>query len=192
MIDYVYNALGQRVESYNQTDGIYHEIVYDARGGQLGRHTRAGWYERLLPLGGQLVAKYLNNVTYFLHPDHLGSTSLTTRWDGSVFNVLLYYPWGQFWTYSGSSPGDIRFAALDHREPYGDLYPTHFRMYGSRLYRWLSPDPMAGGVTNPQSLNRYAYVLNNPANFIDQRTGADLLRGCLITHRIAICRTNNP
>jgi uncharacterized protein RhaS with RHS repeats len=36
-----------------------------------------------------------------------------------------------------------------------------------RLGRWLSPDPLAGDVTDPQSLNRYAYVLNNPTNFSD-------------------------
>jgi hypothetical protein len=35
------------------------------------------------------------------------------------------------------------------------------------LRRWLSPDPVAGDILNPQSLNRYAYVLNNPVNFID-------------------------
>ncbi len=33
--------------------------------------------------------------------------------------------------------------------------------------RWLSPDPLGGDVTNPQSLNRYAYALNNPTTFVD-------------------------
>src|SRR5207245_4975790 len=33
--------------------------------------------------------------------------------------------------------------------------------------RWLSPDPIGGDISNPQSLNRYAYVLNNPTNLID-------------------------
>jgi hypothetical protein len=33
--------------------------------------------------------------------------------------------------------------------------------------RWLSPDPAGGDVTNPQSLNRYAYVMNNPTTFVD-------------------------
>jgi len=59
---------------------------------------------------------------------------------------------------------------LDHhgsarRETAND--PTLFRMNNSRLYRWLSPDPLAGDISNPQSLNRYAYVLNNPTNLID-------------------------
>ena len=35
------------------------------------------------------------------------------------------------------------------------------------LGRWLSPDPLAGDITNPQSLNRYAYVINNPTSAID-------------------------
>ena len=36
-----------------------------------------------------------------------------------------------------------------------------------RLYRWQTPDPLGGNVADPQSLNRYAYVLNNPINFTD-------------------------
>jgi uncharacterized protein RhaS with RHS repeats len=35
------------------------------------------------------------------------------------------------------------------------------------LGRWLTPDPLGGDVTNPQSLNRYAYALNNPTTFVD-------------------------
>jgi hypothetical protein len=35
------------------------------------------------------------------------------------------------------------------------------------MARWLSPDPVAGSIFDPQSLNRYAYVLNNPCSLID-------------------------
>jgi RHS repeat-associated protein len=41
------------------------------------------------------------------------------------------------------------------------------RYYGSNMGRMMSPDPMGGDMTNPQSLNRYAYVLNNPLRFTD-------------------------
>lgn len=44
--------------------------------------------------------------------------------------------------------------------------PT-FRYYGPRLGRFMSPDPLAGSVGDPQSLNRYAYVLNDPVNMVD-------------------------
>ena len=33
--------------------------------------------------------------------------------------------------------------------------------------RWLSPDPLGGDIANPQSLNRYAYALNNPTTLTD-------------------------
>jgi hypothetical protein len=31
----------------------------------------------------------------------------------------------------------------------------------------MSPDPLGGDITNPQSLNRYAYAMNNPASLTD-------------------------
>jgi len=50
-----------------------------------------------------------------------------------------------------------------------------FRKYDPSAGRWLSPDPSgwnAASATNPQSLNRYAYVLNNPMSLTDP-TGLD-------------------
>jgi len=46
---------------------------------------------------------------------------------------------------------------------------TPFRKYESGLGRWTSPDPYPGSMslTDPQSMNRYAYVQNDPVNFID-------------------------
>jgi len=42
-----------------------------------------------------------------------------------------------------------------------------FRYDSSRLGRFMTTDPVAGSVTNPQSLNRYAYVLDDPINLVD-------------------------
>jgi RHS repeat-associated protein len=42
-----------------------------------------------------------------------------------------------------------------------------FRNYEQNLGRWMSPDPLGGDITNPQSLNRYAYAMNNPASLTD-------------------------
>lgn len=43
------------------------------------------------------------------------------------------------------------------------------RMFGYSLGRFTSPDPLlsSGRIENPQTWNRYAYVLNNPLVFID-------------------------
>lgn len=42
-------------------------------------------------------------------------------------------------------------------------------MYGYKHGRFTSPDPLlsSGRIENPQSWNRYPYVLNNPLNLID-------------------------
>jgi hypothetical protein len=41
------------------------------------------------------------------------------------------------------------------------------RYYQNRLGRFSSPDPLAGHLPNPQSLNRYAYVQNDPVDSVD-------------------------
>ena len=41
------------------------------------------------------------------------------------------------------------------------------RYNSSSMGRFMSPDPLGGDLTNPQSLNRYSYVLNNPLTNTD-------------------------
>ncbi len=51
-----------------------------------------------------------------------------------------------------------------------DAYQADARMMQQAQGRWVSPDPAGIGavdMTNPQSWNRYAYVLNNPLSFVD-------------------------
>jgi RHS repeat-associated protein len=121
-----------------------------------------------------------------MHPNHLGSTTPmtfigVTDETGATIQKTIYYPWGQAWASAGTvkdnrfpgKPGQV--ASLDPRDAETGNDPTcpdrsgryNTRMCKPRLYRWLSPDPLAGDVSNPRSLNRYAYVLNNPVNFID-------------------------
>src|SRR3989442_1712384 len=110
--------------------------------------------------------KYQTSLTLFLHGNTLGSTQTITDQAGAVVQDALYYPWGQRWAHVGTL-WDERFASLGQRDSEATLDPTLFRMYSSGQGRWLSPDALAGDITNPQSLNRYAYVLNNPTDLID-------------------------
>jgi RHS repeat-associated protein len=50
------------------------------------------------------------------------------------------------------------------------VYDFLFRKYDPSAGRWLSPDPLGWGAVNtadPQSLDRYAYVENQPMNLTD-------------------------
>jgi RHS repeat-associated protein len=58
----------------------------------------------------------------------------------------------------------------DERDSETNLDHTWFRQYSSQLGRWMHPDPAglaAVNPSNPQSWNRYSYVLNKPTNLVD-------------------------
>jgi RHS repeat-associated protein len=160
----VYNALGQRVEKHPGT--AYTELVYDAFGSPIGSHNRTTWATYFVPFGGRTLVRYQDNKTYFMHPNHLESATFVTDQTGTPVEKTLYYPWGQTWASAGPYVY-TSFAGMYPADGETGNDPTLFRMYNPRLYRWLSPDPLAGDILNPQSLNRYAYVLNNPVNLID-------------------------
>ncbi|HEU5231588.1 MAG TPA: RHS repeat-associated core domain-containing protein [Terriglobales bacterium] len=57
----------------------------------------------------------------------------------------------------------------DEHDSESNTEHTQFRQLSTTEGRWLSPDPYMGSMdlANPQSLNRYAYVNNNPLRFVD-------------------------
>jgi RHS repeat-associated protein len=59
------------------------------------------------------------------------------------------------------------FASLDYYDTSTTTALTPFRVFSPNIGRWHSPDPAPADLTNPQSLNRYAYVLNNPTTLTD-------------------------
>ena len=51
------------------------------------------------------------------------------------------------------------------------------RYFGSSLGRFMTPDPVGGHLEDPQTLNKYAYVRNNPLTLTDP-TGLDFYLQC--------------
>jgi|GEM_PF-863502 RHS repeat-associated protein len=157
---FTYNALGERVEwAY---PGGAAEMLFDPSGTWLGQ---AGNYS-LVNFGAGHGVTYGGGETYFNHYNSLGSSSMQTKHDGSVVEDMTFYPFGTVWAEPLSGYG-YNFASLPARDLGSNTDITAFRQYNFTLGRWLSPDPLAGDITNPQSLNRYAYVMNNPTSFVD-------------------------
>ncbi|MBZ5671657.1 MAG: hypothetical protein LAO04_18260 [Acidobacteriia bacterium] len=159
----VYNALGQQVGvTKGGTDVVWHlKSPADKSEGDYSI-AYVGWNPAgVFFLGEKRVGFDVNGGMVFLHQNHLNSVTVPTTFDGSLFDDILYYPWGQYWAGEG-----FVFAGMDH---YWEdvLHNTPNRQYAFYEGRWLSPDPLAGDVTDPQSLNRYAYVLGNPTTLTD-------------------------
>jgi RHS repeat-associated protein len=116
------------------------------------------------------MTQYLSDGAHFSHANVLDSETQTTDWAGGGGQGILFYPWGQVWSNPSGKYGSSflqKFASLQLDDTSTDGYAPPFRYYIPEKGRWLTPDPLAGHITNPQSLNRYAYVLNNPTRFID-------------------------
>jgi RHS repeat-associated protein len=171
---YVYNALGQEVE-LKTVGGWQLEQVFDPQGQRVGYYSpgNSQWLLAYVPWRGRELAKYAWSTYFnFFHPNPLGSAAISTDQTGTVDDDILFYPWGQIWLNAGSNTYDTHFAGI-HAGLQGSnlmdfsMYEAPYRFYAPNPGRWHSPDPLAGDITNPQSLNRYAYALNNPTSFVD-------------------------
>ncbi|MBI2853077.1 MAG: RHS repeat-associated core domain-containing protein [Chloroflexi bacterium] len=62
-------------------------------------------------------------------------------------------------------PTDILFTG--QRLDGTGLYYYGARYYDAEIGRFISPDSIVQSYANPQSLNRFSYVMNNPLRFVD-------------------------
>jgi len=112
-------------------------------------------------------------LSYFRHTDWLGSSRLATTLGHAVYSKTAYAPFGE--TYNEAGTADRSFTGQDQDVVSGSggtgAYDFLYRKQDPSAGRWLSPDPYGWGAvdqTNPQSLNRYSYVMNGPLSLIDQ------------------------
>jgi RHS repeat-associated protein len=117
------------------------------------------------------------------HLDHLGTPRLITSDNAQLVSYHDYYPFGDekssYWQEGPSAAGFDReepmkftgherdFALGMGAEDGHAVDYMHTRYYSPTVGRFLSVDPVLGKPEQPQSWNRYAYVMNNPINRTD-------------------------
>jgi RHS repeat-associated protein len=101
-------------------------------------------------------------VTYY-HGDYLGSSLVITN--GTDVQQVLYRPFGEAAPSSSQVP-EYGFTGQRYVSSIG-IYDYGARWYDPELGRFLSPDSVVPTVYDPQSVNPYSYVRNNPLNRID-------------------------
>jgi RHS repeat-associated protein len=130
-----------------------------------GYELRNGGVRKVYRLGGERVAVREGSTVYAAVGDHLGSVTVLAQ-GGSVAGATRYLPYGAIRWESGLWSTDRRFTGQRWEQGLG-LYDYRARFYDPTLGRFLQPDPIVPEPGNPQALNRYAYVYNNPLRYTD-------------------------
>lgn len=119
-------------------------------------------------MAGQAIATRVNGTLYFLQSDHLGSTSLMTNSSGySVSGTTArYLPYGGYRTTPTAGLTEMGYTGHHHNDSLGLIY-MNARFFVLSLGRFATADSIVPSPANPQSHNRYTYVLGNPLRLVD-------------------------
>ncbi|ACM22010.1 RHS repeat protein [Geotalea daltonii FRC-32] len=157
--DYVYNASGERVKK--TTVGTTIHFIYDRAGSLLVENASDGLTEYVY-LNGEPVAKINATGTNYIHTDHLGTPLIMSDASGAKVWEIEGRPFGDSAAITGAGTLNLRFPG-QYADQESGLNYNYFRDYNPSIGRYIQKDPIGfrGGI------NLYAYVQNNPINFID-------------------------
>lgn len=123
---------------------------------------------------GKRIARIANGSMYYYFADHLGTSRVMTTATGEVCYDADFYPYGrEQHVYANTCSQDYKFTGKERDTETGlDYFGA--RYYGSNMGRFMSPDWSAkpspvpfAKFDDPQTLNLYSYVRNNPLNRFD-------------------------
>ncbi len=125
--------------------------------------------------GGERTARYNPTSGYtFYFSDHLGSADVVTDALGNIKEESDYYPFGGERIVTDLGIGNNYKFSGKERDPETGCDYFGARYYCNPIGRFITPDWAATATAvpyanfgNPQSLNLYSYVKNNPTTFGD-------------------------
>lgn len=114
--------------------------------------------------GTGLLAKVEGGATTYFHNDHISARVLADS-NGNIIGQRGHYPFADTWYETGTTT-KWKFTSYERDGESTNDYALN-RSFVNRFGRFSSPDPLSGVLDDPQSLNRYAYALNDPCNHAD-------------------------
>jgi RHS repeat-associated protein len=131
--------------------------------------------EEYVFFNGQRIARIdrPNGAVHYYFSDHLQSASVITDSSGNITAEDFYYPYGGLIASTGSDPNHYKFTGKE-RDSESNLDNFGARYFTSNIGRFMTPDwaarPTAvpyAAFGDPQSLNLYTYVRNDPVSRAD-------------------------
>ena len=167
---YTYDGDGGRVE---KTGGSSTPTMY--WGGQAGdalaeSNTSGTLTSEYIFFDGRRIARrdLPSGTVYYYFSDMLGSSNVITNALGSIMDESDFYPFGGESQITNSLLNHYKFTGKERDTESGNDY-FEARYYSSAMGRFMSPDWSAkeepvpyAKLDDPQSLNLYSYVYNNP------------------------------
>ena len=165
-VTYTYDGNGLRVEKSSGTL-YWRSITGDvlAESDLQGNITN----EYVFFAGRRIAQRTSGGSVYFYYADTLGTVHTITDATGHACYDASFTPYGQEVPNPNipqTCTSNYKFTGYEYDSETG-LYYAKARYYNPRLGRFMSPDPLAGSLPNPQTWNRYAYVMNNAENLTD-------------------------
>ncbi|MGC1123355.1 MAG: RHS repeat-associated core domain-containing protein [Candidatus Methanofastidiosia archaeon] len=161
--EYCYDGMGKRLcATENGVTTTYFSIgskvLYEKKpdGGAAFIYGPMGEIAKRTTLNGE-------SHTFYYHNDRTGSTRLVTDENKNIVSAYTYHPFGE----TGIEEGSENYLFTGKERDETGLYYYGARYYDPDLGRFITRDPAGGHMEAPQTLNRYAYCLNNPLKFVD-------------------------
>jgi len=183
-VTYIYDGRGNRVEKSGT------KLYWYGPNGQVleetdttGSTTNAAFSEYIYFAGARVARRDYQNNQYYYFEDQVNSSRVIAEVPAGTRTATLcydadFYPYGGEIDFTNTCSQNYKFQGKERDAETGNDY-FGARFYSSGYGRFLSPDwssvvapvPYAN-LTNPQTLNLYAFVNDNPESFADL-TGHD-------------------
>jgi RHS repeat-associated protein len=170
---YTYDADGNRARKSNNSTGT---LYWYMTPGIVGESDLSGNpAAEYVFFDGERVARkdFPSNAVSYYFSDHLKTASVITDAAGNIKSESDYYPWGGELQFTNNDSNHYKYGGHE-RDSESGLDYQGARYYSNGLGRFVSSDWSAvpvpvpyADLSNPQTLNQYTYVHNNPMTFGD-------------------------
>lgn len=182
---FVFNGDNKQIEIRDSSSAVIAKYFYDADGRRvkkiIGSQTTVFVYDAF----GKLVAEMTTSspvqqpTVNYTATDTLGSPRIITNARGEVVSRRDFMPFGEELAADGTyRTTNLKYGVSDgvrqkftgyQRDSESDLDFAEARYYNSHHGRFTAVDPLlaSGKSADPQTLNRYAYVMNRPLVHVD-------------------------